>query len=485
MQNRGVGVESEQDHLETEIRHRHQECDRQAPRGDDDVGAQFEGKPVHEGRDVDVLPVPDQDDGAYEHQPDQRPDAELFRPAQRGIDDVAEEHLKDHGDGDDADQRDGQPLHHAIEDLQHCLEGVGNNLQPAHAGFDDIDDAVHVGHRETVLPLVAVSFRNGHERPAETGNRVVELGDLLGVLDHGGAGHLTFGRALGPEGGRGRSPRLDLDDPLDKERVDLAGDVACLCHEVRSHDIFRERGTASGETRLDGFQMIGEKKERDASQEHQRKDNAKNRIGINWLAVRCLEGGKSRPYRTLIASWDKGLAKSSRTSHTFSPTAISPSIRSGDQTASKPRRQRTRRGSGPGQRSQHACDIRPRKIRPDIEQGTVPCLGNFIGEAVAEVQPGRMGAFTPSRVGIGYPPGHGRRDACNLELESIDKPGHFRAEAPPFGNDQRFGYRRGGDHDPLVCRERLRTGRRLGCVQQDRHQCRGVDRDHFGRPSPS
>ena len=130
----------------------------------------------------------------------------------------------------------------------------------------------------------------------------------------------------------------------------------------------------------------------------------------------------------------------------------------------------------------------PRRHFPDstsTEQRTVPYPGGLTGEAVAKVQPGRVGALTPSRAGIGNPPRHGQRNACNLESESVEKGVHFRAEAPPAGDDQRLGHRRGGDHDPIVGRESFRAGCRLGFVQQDRHQRGGVDRDPFGRPSPS
>ena len=134
--------------------------------------------------------------------------------------------------------------------------------------------------------------------------------------------------------------------------------------------------------------------------------------------------------------------------------------------------------------SQHACGIRPRKIRSNVQQGTTVRLRDCIRETVAKVQTGGIHSFAPFGVGISDLPRHRQRDRCSLQAESIDKPGHFHTEAPPLGNDQCFGYRCSGNHDPVVCRQGLCAGR-LRFVQQDRHQGRCVDCDHFGRPFSS
>ena len=53
-----------------------------------------------------------------------------------------------------------------------------------------------------------------------------------------------------------------------------------------------------------------------------------------------------------------------------------------------------------GRGLQHPCDIRSRKVRSDIKQKLILRFGDFISEAVAEVQSDRVNALAPLRVGI-------------------------------------------------------------------------------------
>ena len=108
-------------------------------------------------------------------------------------------------------------------------------------------------------------------------------------------------------------------------------------------------------------------------------------------------------------------------------------VTSGDQTGRVKARPQLRPEQG--QRLQHGCNIRSRKVHSDIEQRTVPRFGDFIGEAVAEVQSSGVDAFTPLRVGIGNLPRCGWRDACDFKIESVEKRTHFGTKASPFRDD--------------------------------------------------
>ena len=113
------------------------------------------------------------------------------------------------------------------------------------------------------------------------------------------------------------------------------------------------------------------------------------------------------------------------------------------------------------------------------------CLRDLISEAVAEVQTGRMNAFTPLRIAVGDTPCHSRRDADNLKLEPIDKLCHFLAETSPFGHDERFSYRHGRNQETVVRRESIRTRGSFRLTLQNRHERGSIDRDQFGNPSSS
>ena len=81
-----------------------------------------------------------------------------------------------------------------------------------------------------------------------------------------------------------------------------------------------------------------------------------------------------------------------------------------------------RRRNGPlAQRHlQGAVDVGLQEIIPDKEQTAGMFPGCFIGEAIAEVQTGRMHALAPSRIGFGDPPrgsrGHGQKPSPSIRL---------------------------------------------------------------------
>ena len=76
-----------------------------------------------------------------------------------------------------------------------------------------------------------------------------------------------------------------------------------------------------------------------------------------------------------------------------------------------------------------------REILADKEQGTVVGLGEFVGEAVAEVQRRGMHSASPSRISLADPPGHSRGDRNDLAIKLVEQFGHPRGDIPTRGND--------------------------------------------------
>jgi hypothetical protein len=71
-------------------------------------------------------------------------------------------------------------------------------------------------------------------------------------------------------------------------------------------------------------------------------------------------------------------------------------------------------------------------------------LGDFIGEAVAEIQPFRMRISSPARIGCGDPACRGGGYRQYLKAEPTDHMGHFFADVAPSRDDQGFCHGSGG-----------------------------------------
>src|SRR5262249_48335442 len=81
--------------------------------------------------------------------------------------------------------------------------------------------------------------------------------------------------------------------------------------------------------------------------------------------------------------------------------------------------------------SNHALEIGSRKVVADVKQRAGMFLGDFIRKAVTEVQPGRMHASSPSRMGCSGPPRRGGRHPHDLEAEPVDQPAHLFDDVAP------------------------------------------------------
>lgn len=108
---------------------------------------------------------------------------------------------------------------------------------------------------------------------------------------------------------------------------------------------------------------------------------------------------------------------------------------------------------------------------------------HLVGEAVAEVQTCRMGAFAPGAVGFGDAAGGGGGDGHDFEAEAVDQLFHFIADVATGRDDQGFGDRAGGDQEIVFGFEGGNQGIGLWFAKHDRHQGGCVDGDHSGRPS--
>jgi hypothetical protein len=89
-------------------------------------------------------------------------------------------------------------------------------------------------------------------------------------------------------------------------------------------------------------------------------------------------------------------------------------------------------------RLEGAFEISSRKVVADVKQRTGIFLGDFIGEAVAEIQPCRMRISSPLRTGCSDPACRGGGYRQYLKAEPTDHMGHFFSDVAPSRDDQGF-----------------------------------------------
>lgn len=94
-----------------------------------------------------------------------------------------------------------------------------------------------------------------------------------------------------------------------------------------------------------------------------------------------------------------------------------------------------------------------------------------------------MNALTPVCVGLGDATRRGRRHCRNFETKPVDQAGQLFADIAPRRDDQRFGHGAGGNQNDVFGLEPRDADISLRLVKNDRHQRRGIDHDHSGRPS--
>src|SRR5215471_8971197 len=94
-----------------------------------------------------------------------------------------------------------------------------------------------------------------------------------------------------------------------------------------------------------------------------------------------------------------------------------------------------------------------------------------------------MRASSPSRVSCGDPAGRGRGHRCDFKAEPIDHAGHFFIDVVPRRDDQRLRHGPGGNHHLGLRFQDPYAGIGFRLSERNRHQGRGIDRDHRGKPS--
>ena len=108
---------------------------------------------------------------------------------------------------------------------------------------------------------------------------------------------------------------------------------------------------------------------------------------------------------------------------------------------------------------------------------------DLVGEAIPEIEGSGAHALSPYSIGMGDAPRCGRSDRHKLKAEPVDDARHLGADVSSRGDDEGFGHGAGRDQNIVLDLERRDTGFRLRLVEDDRHQCGRVDRDHPGKPS--
>src|SRR5215831_12527809 len=94
-----------------------------------------------------------------------------------------------------------------------------------------------------------------------------------------------------------------------------------------------------------------------------------------------------------------------------------------------------------------------------------------------------MRASSPSRVGGGDPACRGRGHRYDFKAEPIDHAGHFFIDVAPGCDDQGLRHRSGGNHNLGLGFQNPYAGIGFLFSERNRHQCRGIDGNHRGKPS--
>ena len=124
----------------------------------------------------------------------------------------------------------------------------------------------------------------------------------------------------------------------------------------------------------------------------------------------------------------------------------------------------------PSARSGNAFDVGFRKIIAYMQQGAGVLLRGLLGEAISEIQGGRVRALSPPLISLGGAPRRGRRDRRHVKAEAVDQARHLRADLPPRRDDERFGHGDGKNQDILLGFQRGDAGVGLRLVEDDRQR---------------
>ena len=97
-----------------------------------------------------------------------------------------------------------------------------------------------------------------------------------------------------------------------------------------------------------------------------------------------------------------------------------------------------------------------------------------IGEAIAEIERGRVHASSPARISLADPPRCSRRHRHDIEIKPVQDVRHLGPDPSPGGNDQHFGQRARRNQDLILGLERGDASLRPRLVEGNSHQRRGV-----------
>ena len=106
-------------------------------------------------------------------------------------------------------------------------------------------------------------------------------------------------------------------------------------------------------------------------------------------------------------------------------------------------------------------------------------LRHRVGEAIAKIQTRRVHASSPLLVDEADPPRSGRRDRYDFGSKPVDQARHLGREISPRRDDEQLGQRAGGDQDFVFGFKSGETRIGPGLLEDDRHQGRCVDCNHF------
>lgn len=89
---------------------------------------------------------------------------------------------------------------------------------------------------------------------------------------------------------------------------------------------------------------------------------------------------------------------------------------------------------------QNAIDIGFREIIAHKKQAAGMSFRHLIGEAIAEIEGGRIPALSPSLISLRDAPCGGGRDAHDFKTKPADDARHFRADISSRRDDKGFGH---------------------------------------------